>query len=91
MVKYHVIIHKKAAKEGKNLSAAGLRGKAEELLELLSQNPFAPHPPYEKLKGDLEGYYSRRINKQHRMVYDVDEVARVVRVVRMVRMWTHYE
>ena len=88
MVKWQVVYAKHALKDAKKLSAAGLRGKAQELLDVLAEDPFQNPPPYEKLVGDLEGAYSRRINIQHRMVYEVFKKERVVRVLRM---WTHYE
>lgn len=70
------------------LAAAGLRGKAQELLDVVSSHPFQNPPPYEKLVGDLDGAYSRRLNIQHRLVYEVFNKERTVRVLRM---WTHYE
>ena len=79
---------KQAKKDAKKLSASGLRLKAEELLAILAENPFQNPPPYEKLVGDLTGAYSRRINIQHRLVYQIIEEERVVKVIRM---WTHYE
>ncbi|MEZ4770826.1 MAG: Txe/YoeB family addiction module toxin [Caldilineales bacterium] len=79
---------KQAKKDAKKLSASGLRSKAEELLAILATNPFQNPPPFEKLVGDLAGAYSRRINIQHRLVYQVDED---VREVKVIRMWTHYE
>ena len=85
---WQVVFAKHALKDAKKLSAAGLRPKAEELLTLLASDPFRNPPPYEKLVGDLEGAYSRRINIQHRMVYEVFKKERTVRVLRM---WTHYE
>lgn len=88
MVKWQVVFAKHALKDAKKLSAAGLKEKAQELLEVLAQDPFQNPPPYEKLVGDLEGAYSRRINIQHRLVY---EVFRKERTVRVLRMWTHYE
>jgi Txe/YoeB family toxin of toxin-antitoxin system len=88
VVKWRVVFAKHALKDAKKLSAAGLRDKAQTLLDVLSQDPFQNPPPYEKLVGDLEGAYSRRINIQHRMVYEVFKKERVVRVLRM---WTHYE
>ena len=83
-----VVFTKQAQKDAKKLAAAGLREKAEQLLARLRQNPYQNPPPYEKLLGDLLGFYSRRINLQHRLVYSVDDAARIVKVVRM---WTHYE
>ena len=88
MVSYTIAIHKKAAKQGKNLAAAGLKQKVETLIALLKEDPFASYPPYEKLGGDMDGMYSRRINKQHRLVYEVDQAKREVRISSM---WTHYE
>jgi toxin YoeB len=88
VVKWEVVFAKHAQKDAKKLSAAGLRDKAQALLDLLAQDPFQNPPPYEKLVGDLEGAYSRRINIQHRMVYEVFKKERIVRVLRM---WTHYE
>ena len=85
---WQVVFAKHALKDAKKLSAAGLRDKAQELLALLAHDPFLDPPPYEKLVGDLEGAYSRRINIQHRLVYEVFKKERVVRVLRM---WTHYE
>jgi len=70
------------------LLASGLKPKAQDLLEVLAANPFQNPPPYEKLVGDLTGAYSRRINIQHRMVYEVFDAERTVRVLRM---WSHYE
>ena len=79
---------KQAQKDGKKLKAAGLKEKAETLLETLRVNPFQTPPPYEKLVGDLAGAYSRRINIQHRLVYQVVEEKHAVKVLRL---WTHYE
>lgn len=77
-----------AQKDAKKLAAAGLKGKALALLELLASDPFADPPPFEKLVGDLAGAYSRRINIQHRLVYQVVKSRKIVKVLRM---WTHYE
>ena len=88
MVRWAVVFAKHALKDAKKLAAAGLKVKAQALLEVLATNPFQNPPPYEKLVGDLEGTYSRRINIQHRMVYEVFKKERTVRVLRM---WTHYE
>ena len=79
---------KHAQKDAKKLAAAGLKGKAQELLAVLVADPFQNPPPYEKLVGDLAGAYSRRINIQHRLVYEVFAKERIVRVLRM---WSHYE
>jgi len=87
-VKWTLVFTKQAQKEAKDLAAAGLKPKAEELLKVLELNPFHTPPRYEKLVGDLTGAYSRRINIQHRLVYQVLEERRIVKVIRM---WTHYE
>ena len=79
---------KQAQKDAQKLAAAGLKDKAKALLAIVQENPFQPPPPYEKLIGDLSGAYSRRINIQHRLVYQVLEVERTVKVLRM---WSHYE
>ena len=88
MVSWQVVYAKHAQKDAKKLVAAGLKAKAQELLAVLAADPFQNPPPYEKLVGDLAGAYSRRINIQHRLVYEVFPKERVVRVLRM---WTHYE
>jgi Txe/YoeB family toxin of toxin-antitoxin system len=87
-VKWNLAYSKFALKDAKKLSAAGLRDKAQALLDILEIDPFQNPPPYEKLVGDLMGAYSRRINIQHRLVY---EVFRKEKTVRVLRMWTHYE
>ena len=87
-VPWQVVFTRQAQKDSLKLAAAGLRPKAEVLLAVLRVNPFQTPPSYEKLAGDLSGAYSRRINIQHRLVYEVDKEARVVKVLRM---WTHYE
>jgi len=87
-VSWRIIFTKQAQKDAKKLSASGLKPKAEKLLDVLAANPFQAPPPYEKLVGDLSGAYSRRINIQHRLVYQVLEELRTVKVLRM---WTHYE
>lgn len=79
---------KQAQKDAQRLAAAGLKPKAQELLSILADDPFRALPPFEKLVGDLRGAYSRRINIQHRLVYQVLEDEHVVKVIRM---WTHYE
>ena len=86
-VKWKVLFHRYAVKDLELLRRAGLSAKAKALAELLENDPFQPPPPYEKLTGDLKGLYSRRINVQHRLVYEVNEETRTVRVLRM---WTHY-
>jgi Txe/YoeB family toxin of toxin-antitoxin system len=75
-------------RDAKKLARAGLRPEAERLLKLLSENPYAPRPPFEKLVGDLTGACSRRVSIQHRLVYQVLADAKTVKVIRM---WTHYE
>ncbi len=87
-MKWQVVFTRQAKKDARKLSAAGLRSKAEDLLDLLTNNPYQNPPPYEKLLGDLAGAYSRRINIQHRLVYQVLEKEKIVKVIRM---WTHYE
>lgn len=83
-----LVYSKHAQKDAKKLAAAGLKSKAQELLVILANDPLQNPPPYEKLVGDLSGACSRRINIQHRLVYQVLEAERVVKVLRM---WTHYE
>lgn len=85
---WRIVYTTQAEKDAKRLAASGLRSKAEALLAILASNPFENPPPYEKLVGDLQGLYSRRINIQHRLVYQVVKNARTVKVLRM---WTHYE
>ncbi len=85
---WRVVFSEQAAKDAKELSASGLRAKAQGLIEVLKKDPFATPPRYERLVGDLAGMYSRRINIQHRLVYEVFEGERTVRILRM---WTHYE
>ncbi len=88
MVSWEVVYAKQALKDAKKLAASGLKPKAQELLAILAADPFQNPPPYEKLVGDLAGTYSRRINFQHRLVYEVFIPENTVRVLRM---WTHYE
>ena len=83
-----LVYTKSAQKDAKKLAAAGLKGKAQALLAIIARDPFANPPPFEKLVGDLIGAYSRRINIQHRLVY---EVVKAERTVKVLRMWTHYE
>jgi Txe/YoeB family toxin of toxin-antitoxin system len=87
-VSWQVVFSRHAEKDAKKLAASGLKPKAEELLTILARDPFQNPPSYEKLVGDLAGSYSRRINVQHRLVYEVFIKERVVRVLRM---WSHYE
>jgi Txe/YoeB family toxin of toxin-antitoxin system len=86
--RWNVVFTKQAQKDARRLASSGLRSKAEQVLEILANDPFQKPPPFEKLIGDLKGAYSRRINIQHRLVYQVLEQERVVKVLRM---WTHYE
>lgn len=83
-----VVFAKHAVKDARKIAAAGLKENAQSLLDVLRDDPFQNPPPFEKLVGDLEGAYSRRINIQHRLVYEVFKAERTVRVLRM---WTHYE
>lgn len=83
-----LVFTQQARKDAKRLSRSGLRPKAEKLLDILRENPFQTPPPFERLLGDLEGAYSRRINIQHRLVYQVLENLKTVKIIRM---WTHYE
>ena len=85
---WETVFTAQARKDARKVAAAGLRTKAEALLGILRQNPFRTAPPYEKLVGDLAGACSRRINIQHRLVY---QVLRKNRIVKVIRMWTHYE
>lgn len=88
MVKWKIVYTRQAQRDARKLAASGLREKAETLLDILSEDPFKSPPPYEKLVGDLSGAYSRRINIQHRLVYQVLEDSKIVKIIRM---WTHYE
>jgi toxin YoeB len=87
-VSWAVVYAKHAQKDAQKLSASGLKGKAQDLLAIIQENPFQNPPPYEKLVGDLSGAYSRRINIQHRLVYEVLEEQKTIKVLRM---WSHYE
>lgn len=88
MSPWRVVFTRQAQKDAKKLAASGLRPKAQQLIELLQRDPFSRPPPFEKLLGDLRGAYSRRINIQHRLVYQVLDAEHVVKVLRL---WTHYE
>lgn len=88
MVSWRLVFTKQAQKDAKKIAQSGLKPQAERLLELLIENPYKKPPPYEKLIGDLSGAYSRRINIQHRLVYQVMED---IQAVKVIRMWTHYE
>ena len=85
---WQLVFTKQAQKDAKKLARAGLRQKTEELLRIVGENPFQTPPPYEKLVGDLSGAYSRRINIQHRLIY---EVLKEENTVKVLRLWTHYE
>jgi len=87
-VNWRLVYTRQAEKDAKKIAASGLRSKAEEIIQILRENPFQTPPPFEKLVGDLAGAYSRRINIHHRMIYQIltDE-----KVVKIIRMWTHYE
>jgi toxin YoeB len=85
---WEIVYTKQAQSDGERLLKAGFKQKALVILSILEQNPFQNPPPYEKLVGDLNGFYSRRINIQHRIVYQVYKKEKVVKVIRM---WTHYE
>ncbi len=87
-MKWTIVYAKHALKDAKKLTAAGLKEKALAILEVLEADPFQNPPAYEKLVGDLDGAYSRRINIQHRLVYEVFKRERIVRVLRM---WSHYD
>ena len=88
MVNYKVVFTKQAQKDAEKLSASGLKAKTEQLIKILRKNPYQTPPFYEKLVGDLAGANSRRINIQHRLVYQVIEDKKIVKIIRM---WTHYE
>jgi len=88
MEKWNLVYTKQAKKDARKLAASGLKNKAQELLEVLKTNPFKRPPPFEKLVGDLSGAYSRRLNIQHRIVY---QVYKEECTVKAISMWTHYE
>ena len=88
MSRWRVVFTRQAQRDAKKISSAGFRPKVEYLLDILGDDPYRSPPPFEKLVGDLAGAYSRRINLQHRLVYEVLPEARTVKVIRM---WTHYE
>jgi toxin YoeB len=85
---YKLLYTKQARKDAKKLSESNLKRKAQEILKIIENNPFEDYPPYEKLIGDLTGTFSRRINIQHRIIYQVLEEEKIVKIIRM---WTHYE
>jgi Txe/YoeB family toxin of toxin-antitoxin system len=88
LVRWKLVYTRQALKDAKKLAAAGLKEKALDLLDILERDPFQTPPPFEKLVGDLAGAFSRRINVQHRLVYQVLEKERIVKIIRL---WTHYE
>jgi Txe/YoeB family toxin of toxin-antitoxin system len=85
---WQIVYTRQAQKDAKKLAACGLKAKAQQLLEIISENPYQNPPPFEKLLGDLSGAYSRRINIQHRLVY---QVLKAEKTIKIIRMWTHYE
>lgn len=85
---WRLVFTRQAQKDARKLASSGLKPNAQELLDLLAEDPYRKPPPFEKLVGDLAGAYSRRINIQHRLVYQVFEDERVVKVLRL---WSHYE
>jgi len=87
-VSWKIVFTKQAQKDAKKVSASNLKPKAEKIIKILRQNPFQTPPPYEKLVGDLAGAYSRRLNIQHRIVYQVIDDEKIIKIIRM---WTHYE
>jgi len=87
-VTWKVVYTKQAAKDAKKIAQSGLKSKAQELLDVLAKNPLQNPPSYEKLVGDLSGFYSRRINIQHRLIYEIYAKEKTVKVLRL---WTHYE
>jgi toxin YoeB len=87
-VKYKIVYTKQAKKDANKLANKGLKNKAQNLLNLLAENPYQNPPPYEKLVGDLNGAYSRRINIQHRLVYEIIESEKTIKIIRM---YSHYE
>ncbi len=87
-MKWTILFTRQAQKDAKKIASAGLRPNVEQLLKILSENPFQVPPPFEKLIGDLSGAYLRRINIQHRLIY---QVLKDQGIVKIIRMWTHYE
>ena len=85
---WELVFTKQAQKDAEKLSAAGLKKKAQPLLDIIKEDPYQNPPPYEKLVGDLSGSYSRRINIQHRVVYQLYDTEKIVKIIRL---WTHYE
>ena len=85
---WEIVYTKQAQKDAEKLVSSGLKNKAKKLLDIIQKDPFQNPPPYEKLVGDLSGAYSRRINIQHRLVYQIYEKEKIIKVIRL---WTHYE
>lgn len=88
MVSWHLVFTKQAQKDAKKIARAGLKPQASRLLNILREDPYKNPPPYEKLVGDFSGAYSRRINIQHRLIYQILDK---IKTVKVIRMWTHYE
>jgi Txe/YoeB family toxin of toxin-antitoxin system len=88
MVNWRIVYTKQAQKDAKKLVSGGLKTKADALLKIIASDPFTNPPPFEKLVGDLAGAYSRRINIQHRLVY---QVLAETKIIKVLRLWTHYE
>jgi len=87
-VTWKIVYTKQAQKDARKLASSGLKNKAKKLLDIIQKDPYQKPPPYEKLVGDLSGAYSRRINIQHRLVYQIYDKERTVKIIRL---WTHYE
>jgi Txe/YoeB family toxin of toxin-antitoxin system len=87
-VSWQLVFTKHAQKDAKNIAQSGLKSQVSRLLDLVRKDPFQNQPPYEKLVGDLSGAYSRRINIQHRLIY---QILQDIHTVKVIRMWTHYE
>ena len=85
---YKLLFSKQAQRDAEKIKKSNLTAKCKPLLALIAEDPFAPVPPYEKLVGDLNSFYSRRINIQHRLIYEVMETEKIIKVLRM---WSHYE
>ena len=85
---WEIVFTKQAQKDAKKLASSGLKNKAKKLLDIIQKDPYQNQPPYEKLVGDLSGAYSRRINIQQRLVYQIYEKEHTIKVIRL---WTHYE
>lgn len=88
MVEWTLVFTPQAQKDAKKITQGGLKSKVEKLLQLIKMDPYQTYPPYEKLIGDLSGAYSRRINIQHRLIYQILDKKKMIKVIRM---WSHYE